>query len=245
MFDMVVVLNPTFSMISLKNLKIPLKPTLDLAHRISCQEISSITSEWNSVFHNRLKHCLTTQDKDWTKEMLNLALLKFEKKSVIGKSVIWTDSRLSVKIKEKKKLNILHNWSWVFSEDCTSNKISWTLNSFTGFMLTQGATYSTVSISFWGILGFERLPSWHRQTPPMLNLEILGKILLTPYMFSRWFGWHHLGEQREQSLTRNKTSAYVTRLQGHLAYNWWLGSTYGMVLYVIPCVNSFAFQNKN
>lgn len=45
MFDMVVVLNPTLSMISLKNLKIPLKQTLDLAHRISCKEISSITSE--------------------------------------------------------------------------------------------------------------------------------------------------------------------------------------------------------
>lgn len=45
MFDMVVVLNPTFSVISLKNPKLPLKQTLDLAYRISRKEISSITSE--------------------------------------------------------------------------------------------------------------------------------------------------------------------------------------------------------
>lgn len=45
MFDMVVVLNPIFNMISLKNPKMPLKQTLDLAHIISCKEISLITSD--------------------------------------------------------------------------------------------------------------------------------------------------------------------------------------------------------
>lgn len=44
MFDMVEFLNPTFSMISLKNPKVPLKKILDLAYRISCKEISSIMS---------------------------------------------------------------------------------------------------------------------------------------------------------------------------------------------------------
>lgn len=167
---------------------------------------------------------------------------------MIGKSVTWTDSRLSVKItfwlyKRRKKLSILHNWSCVFwrlhlQQNLLNTKL------FHWFHADSGSHLLNCEHQFLRHSGLWKTSILAQTKSNNAKFGDKGKILLTPCMSSCWFGWHYLGEQCEQGLTRNRNNVCVVRLQGHLCYNWWLRSTYGIVLYVIPCVNSFAFQKK-
>lgn len=139
----------------------------------------------------------------------------------------------------KGKKNILQEWSWVFSEECTFNKICFALSPLRGFMLTLGATYSAASINFWSSRDSERLPSRHK-VQQRWTWKTSDKILCAPRIDVNGTA-QQSGVNRVLPVTERRTCRQAARTSPSQAGT---SGPYGVIPHGIPWVNLFAFQNE-